>query len=95
MNWLVTIGGAIQVIVAGALFVFGLMIQSNVRKMKDEIMREVRTEFVSAAVSAQQYATTNLLLRNLTATVEGMRADLTGVGNKVAALEATIEAKGD
>lgn len=91
MSTMVVAGGIAQMVVAAALFVFGLMIQSNVRKMKDEIMRESRGEFVAAPVAAQQYASTNLLLTNLAQEVGAMRTEVVSLGKEVAALDATIK----
>jgi uncharacterized protein YoxC len=91
MSTLLVAGGIAQIVVAAAMFVFGLMIQNNVRKMKDEIMTESRREFVSTAVATQQQANTNLLLRNLTETVDGLRTDVVGLGKEVAALKVKID----
>lgn len=90
MNSIVVAGGVLQMVVAAALFVFGLMIQNNVRKVKEEIMKDVRGEFVSANVSAQQHAHTNLLLQNLGVDVREVKESIAELSTRISRVEGRL-----
>lgn len=88
---IIVVGGAmLQVMVAAFIFIFGLMIQNNVRKMKEEVMKDVRREFVPAKVSAQQYATANLLLQNLGVDLRDIKESMAEISARLYRVEGRL-----
>ena len=91
MNWLMFIGGVGQVAVLVLLSFVGLMLRARVQSSEVAIMHQARTEFVSAPVNAQQFATTNLLLTNLGTQMAAMQDSTTNIAVRLSRVEGVLE----
>lgn len=67
-----------------------LWISNGMQTTKEEVLKEVRGEFVSAEVAAQRFSTTNLLLTNLAQDIGGIRANIGSIDTRLSHLEGRV-----
>lgn len=82
-DWLLLGAGALQGVMVILLAFVALMQKGKILASEAKIMKRVQAEFVPAQVSAQQFASLNLLLTNLGGGVEHIRDDLRRVQTTV------------
>lgn len=90
VNWVTIILGVGQALILLIGLVFGLTIKTQVQSTRAKIMKDVQAQYVSAPVSAQQFANTNILLTNLTTEVSGLKTEVGNLSVQMAHLEGKV-----
>lgn len=80
---LVAVGGVANL---GLMAIFAyvvLLVRNSVLTTKVEVLSQVRGEYVPADVCTVQHSNTNLLLRNIGTSIEGLQGEVHDLGDKV------------